>query len=165
MKKILDGFSKVVEVILVILMICMMVVVFLATVGRYTHMFSIAWSEEFARYCMIAIVYLGLMLASRNDSHFVVEIIPLIFAKKPGVIKIFSVINAVIVDAFAVFLFYEGYGVSAKMLKQGKISPMMGLPLGAVYMIIPIGILLMAIFFSIRTAEKCLEKTDVKEAQ
>lgn len=165
MKKVLDGFAKVVEVLLVVLMTCMMIVVFLATVGRYTHLFSIAWSEEFARYCMIAIVYFGLMLASRTDSHFVVEIIPLLFAKKPGVIKAIALINAVITDIFGVFLFYEGYTVSAKMLKQGKISPMMSLPLGAVYMIIPIGILLMAIFYSIRTVERCMEKTEVKEAE
>ena len=78
------------EALLVILMVCMMVVVFLATVGRYSHLFSIAWSEEFARYCMIGIVYFGLMLASRTDSHFVVEILPLIFAKKPVVLKVIA---------------------------------------------------------------------------
>ena len=160
MKKILDGFSRIMEALLVILMVCMMVVVFLATVGRYSHLFSIAWSEEFARYCMIGIVYFGLMLASRTDSHFVVEILPLIFAKKPVVLKVIAWVNAIIVDAFGIFLFYEGYMVSAKMLKQGKVSPMMGLPLGAVYMIVPIGVLLMAIFYTIRTAEKTFEKTE-----
>lgn len=164
MKKILDGFSRGVEVLLVVLMTCMMIVVFLATVGRYTHLFSIAWSEEFARYCMIGIVYLGLMLASRTDAHFVVEILPLIFAKKPIVLKVISWINAVIVDAFGIFLFYEGYMVSAKMLKQGKVSPMMKLPLGAVYMIVPIGVLLMAVFYTIRTAEKTFEKPEGEEA-
>lgn len=164
MKKILDGFSRVVEVLLVVLMTCMMIVVFLATVGRYTHLFSIAWSEEFARYCMIGIVYLGLMLASRTDAHFVVEILPLIFAKKPAVLKVIDWINAVIVDAFGIFLFYEGYMVSAKMLKQGKVSPMMKLPLGAVYMIVPIGVLLMAVFYTIRTAEKTFEKPEGEEA-
>ena len=63
-------------------MCIMVVVVFLATAGRYTGLFSIPWSEECSRYCMMAIVYLGLMLASRNGSHFVVEVVPLIFPKK-----------------------------------------------------------------------------------
>mgnify|MGYP000612143831 CR=1 FL=1 len=81
------------------MMVAMMAVVFLATVGRYSQLYTIAWSEEFARYCMVGIVYLGLMLASRTDSHFVVEIIPLIFAKKPKIVKIFGLINAIIVDA------------------------------------------------------------------
>lgn len=165
MKKILDGFSRIVEVLLVILMVCMMLVVFFATVGRYTHLFSIAWSEEFARYCMIGIVYLGLMLASRTDSHFVVELLPLILAKKPAVLKVVSWINAIIVDAFGIFLFYEGYLVSAKMLKQGKVSPMMSLPLGAVYMVVPIGILLMAIFYTINVVEKSMQKPEEKEVE
>ena len=42
MKKVLDGFSKVVEVLLVIMMVAMMAVVFLATVGRYSQLYTIA---------------------------------------------------------------------------------------------------------------------------
>ena len=163
MKKVLDGFSKVVEVIVVVMMAAMMAVIFLATVGRYSHLFTIAWSEEFARYCMIGIVYLGLMLASRSDSHFVVEIIPLIFAKKPKVIKAFGLINAVIVDVFAIFLGMQGWKVCSKMLVRGKTSPMLGVPLGAVYMIIPIGMILMAIFYTISAVAKCRTNTAEKE--
>ena len=160
MKKVLDGLSKVVEVLLVIMMVAMMAVVFLATVGRYSQLYTIAWSEEFARYCMVGIVYLGLMLASRTDSHFVVEIIPLIFAKKP---KIVGLINAIIVDAFAIFLGSQGWKVCTKMLAQGKQSPMMRIPLGAVYMIIPVGIILMAVFYTISAVSKFRDNTEEKE--
>ena len=163
MKKVLDGFSKVVEVLLVIMMVAMMAVVFLATVGRYSQLYTIAWSEEFARYCMVGIVYLGLMLASRTDSHFVVEIIPLIFAKKPKIVKIFGLINAIIVDAFAIFLGSQGWKVCTKMLVQGKQSPMMRIPLGAVYMIIPVGIILMAVFYTISAVSKFRDNTEEKE--
>lgn len=57
MKKVLDGFSKVVEVLLVIMMVAMMAVVFLATVGRYSQLYTIAWSEGvrkilYGRYCI-----------------------------------------------------------------------------------------------------------------
>lgn len=72
---------------------------------------------------MVGIVYLGLMLASRTDSHFVVEIIPLIFAKKPKIVKIFGLINAIIVDAFAIFLGSQGWKVCTKMLAPGKTKP------------------------------------------
>ena len=157
MKKVLDGFSKVVEVLLVIMMVAMMAVVFLATVGRYSQLYTIA------RYCMVGIVYLGLMLASRTDSHFVVEIIPLIFAKKPKIVKIFGLINAIIVDAFAIFLGSQGWKVCTKMLAQGKQSPMMRIPLGAVYMIIPVGIILMAVFYTISAVSKFRDNTEEKE--
>ena len=90
MKKVLDGFAKIVEILCVVIMCLMVVVVFLATLGRYTGLFSIAWSDEFARYAMIAIVYFGLMLASRTGGHFVVEIIPLVCPKP--VVKMMSVV-------------------------------------------------------------------------
>ena len=158
MKKILDGFAKVVEVACVIIMCIMVVVVFLATAGRYTGLFSIPWSEECSRYCMMAIVYLGLMLASRNGSHFVVEVVPLIFPKK--VVKGFSVVVAILVDAFAVFLIRYGWMVSSRMLAQGQKSPMLGLPTGMVYLLIPIGVALMAIYYTIHTIENLKHKEE-----
>ena len=86
MKKLVDTFAKVIEAFLVILMALMVLVVFLATVGRYSQLFAIPWSEEFARYCMVAIVYLGLMLASLQERHFIVDLVPLLFRKSPRII-------------------------------------------------------------------------------
>ena len=151
MKKFLDGFSKIIEVICVIVMCLMVLVVFFATVGRYSKLYALPWSDEFARYGMITIVYLGLMLASRQGGHFVVEIVPMIFPKP--VVKAISVLVALLVDAFAVFLVKYGWAVSSKMLNQGKTSPMLEIPLGAMYLLIPIGIVLMAIFYTIHTFE------------
>ena len=151
MKKILDGFAKLVEVLSVVIMCIMVVVVFLATMGRYSGFFSIPWSEECSRYCMMAIVYLGLMLASRNGSHFVV-------------VKAVSVVVALLVDAFAVFLVRYGWMVSSRMLTQGQASPMLGLPTGMVYLLIPVGVALMAIFYTIHTFENLKDKPEDKEA-
>lgn len=161
-KKILDGFAKVVEVLCVVVMCLMVAVVFLATFGRYTGLFSIAWSEELARYCMIAIVYMGLMLASRTGGHFVVELVPLIFPKT--VVKAISVVVAVLVDAFAVFLVRYGWMVSSRMLRQGQLTPMLNLPTGMVYMVIPIGVALMAIYYTIHTFENLKEKKEESPA-
>ena len=105
---------------------------------------------------MIVIVYMGLMLASRTGGHFIVEVVPMIFPKP--VVKVISVVVALLVDAFAVFLVRYGWMVSSRMLTQGKLSPMMGLPLGAVYLLIPIGIALMAIFYTIHTVEGLIRK-------
>ena len=160
MKKILDAFSKLVEIICVIFMCLMVIVIFLATLGRYSGWFSIPWSEEFARYCMLGIVYLGLMLASRAGSHFVVELNKLIFPK--SVLKVLYVIVTIIVDIFALFIAKYGWAVSSKMLHQGKLSPMLELPLGTVYLLIPIGVVLMAIFYTIYTFEHITSKEENK---
>lgn len=161
MKKFLDGFARLVEAVSVVIMVLMVIVVFIATVGRYTKLFAIDWSDEFARYSMVAIVYLGLMLASRNGSHFVVEVVPMIFPR--AVVKVISVIVTVLVDAFAVFLIRYGWMVSSRMLTQGKLSPMMGLPLGAVYLLIPVGVGLMAVFYTIHTVEDLMKKESKEE--
>lgn len=151
MQKAVNGFAKFVEVVLVILMALMVLVVFLATVGRYTQAFSIPWSEEFARYCMVAIVYLGLMLASLTKQHFVVELVPLLFKNNPGVIKACNIIVTILLDLFAMFMAKYGWLIVSKMLNQGKLSPMLSLPLGMVYLLVPLGIVLMAIFYTYRT--------------
>lgn len=153
MKTFIHIFAGGVEKVSVVLMAGMVMVVFLATFGRYTMLFSIPWSEEFARYCMVAIVYLGLMLASLKEKHFVVELVPLIFRSKLKVIRAFRILTAMLLDAFAVFLAYYGYVVVEKMLAQGKLSPMLKLPLGGVYALIPIGILLMAVFYTYRMVQ------------
>lgn len=150
MKNAVAYFAKIIEVISVCLMVIMVCVVFLATVGRYSQLFSIPWSEECSRYCMVAIVYLGLMLASLTKQHFVVELVPLVFRKKPAVIKACSVIVTLFLDAFAIFMVKYGWLVVSKMLSQGKESPMLHLPLGMVYLLIPVGIVLMAVFYTYR---------------
>ena len=161
MQQAVKSFAKLVEVVLVILMTLMVLVVFFATVGRYTQLFSIPWSEEFARYCMVAIVYLGLMLASLTKQHFVVELVPLIFKNKPAVIKICNIIVTIFMDLFAIFMAKYGWLVVSKMLNQGKESPMLHLPLGMVYLLVPVGIVLMAIFYTYRMY---LDLTEEKEA-
>ena len=68
-------------------------------------------------------------------------------------VKGISVLVALLVDAFAVFLVKYGWAVSSKMLNQGKTSPMLEIPLGIMYLLIPVGIVLMALFYTIHTFE------------
>ena len=154
MKKGICLLTKSIEALLIAMMSLMVLVVFLATVGRYTGGFSIPWSEECARYLMIAIVYLGLMLASLQDRHFVVEIVPLVFRNHPQAIKFSRIFATLLLDIFAVYLFYYGTNVVEKMLAQGKLSPMLKIPLGYIYFLIPLGIALMAVFQTYRTLQK-----------
>ena len=155
MMKVLDGIKKVMEFIVVIVMMAMVIVIFLATLGRYTGLFAIPWSEEFARYCMIAMVYLAAMLAASRGSHFCVEVADVILPKP--ILKVVKLFNILAVDVFALFIARQGWGVSSKMLRQGKLSPMLELPLGAVYMVIPVGMVLMAVYFTAFNIQKIKE--------
>lgn len=144
--KVLEGFRKFMELVVVLIMVLMVIVIFLATVGRYTGLYAIAWSEECARYCMIAMVYLGAMLAAAQGSHFRVDVVPMLFPK--SVVKVIDVLNIVVFDVFAIFLLLQGWQISSKMLSQGKLSPMLELPLGMVYLLIPVGMVLMGVYYT-----------------
>ncbi|MDO4960644.1 MAG: TRAP transporter small permease [Eubacteriales bacterium] len=159
--KVLDAFKKLMEWVVVIIMVAMVIVIFLATVGRYSGLFSIPWSEEFARYCMVCMVYLGSMLAAAKGAHFVVEVAPMIFPKV--IVKAITVFDIVVVDLFSLFLLRQGWQISSKMLNQGKLTPMLEWPLGAVYMVIPIGLVLMAIYYTAYNVQKIMEKDEKKE--
>ena len=156
--KILDLFKKFMEHVIVLITLAMVAVIFLATVGRYTGLFSIPWSEEFARYCMIAMTYLGAMIAASKGSHFMVEVAGLIFPK--SVQNVITAIDIVVVDLFSIFLLRQGWQISSKMLTQGKLSPMLELPLGLVYMLIPVGILLMGVYYTAFNVQKIRGKED-----
>lgn len=156
--KILDTFKKFMETVIVLVMIAMVLVIFFATVGRYTGLFSIPWSEEFARYSMIAMTYLGAMIAASRGSHFAVEVVGMVFPKK--VQNIITVVNIIVVDLFSVFILKQGWQISNKMLTQGKLSPMLEWPLGLVYMLIPVGLVLMAIYFTAFNINKIRTKEE-----
>ena len=87
-----------------------------------------------------------------------VEVVPLIFPKK--VVKAVSVVVAILVDAFAIFLVRYGWMVSSRMLNQGQTSPMLGIPTGMVYLLIPVGVALMAIYYTIHTFENLKDKEE-----
>lgn len=156
--KVLDLFKKFMEHVIVVITIAMVLVIFMATVGRYTGIFSIPWSEEFARYCMIAMTYLGAMIAASRGSHFMVEVVGMIFPK--GIQNIITGIDIVVVDLFSLFLLRQGWQISSKMLNQGKLSPMLEWPLGLVYMLIPVGILLMGIYYTAFNIQKIRGKEE-----
>ena len=156
--KILDGFKKIMEFFVVIVMMLMVAVIFLATVGRYTGIYSIPWSEEFARYCMVVMVYFAAMLAAAKGAHFVVEVVPMLFPK--SIVNIITIFDIVVVDLFSVFTAYTGYVKCAKLLAQGKVTPMLYLPQGVLYAVIPVGLILMAIYYTVYNIQKIKEKEE-----
>lgn len=61
MKKLIHWLDEYLEISLcVALMSVMTVVIFVQVVMRYVFHNSLTWSEEFARYCFIWLIYLGI---------------------------------------------------------------------------------------------------------
>jgi len=81
MQKLIDGFFKLLEFLVVAMLFAMVVMVFGNVVARYVFNTGIVLSEEMSRYCFIWLTYLGAMVAMREGGHLgmdsLVKILPL----------------------------------------------------------------------------------------
>ncbi|KXF75899.1 hypothetical protein ATN84_18265 [Paramesorhizobium deserti] len=123
------------------LMLVMTVLVF-ANVGlRYLAGFSLPWVEELTRYMMIWVAYLGAGLALRAGSHVAVEIMqdmmPVAMTRR------LRIVIAVVVLMFLVTVAWYGFQYAQFTMRQ--VSPVLNIPLGIVYLGVPLGCLLCAV--------------------
>jgi TRAP-type C4-dicarboxylate transport system permease small subunit len=77
LRKILNGYFKVLQVLVTALMGLMIVPVSLQIFSRYTGFIPrYIWTEEAARFCFIWIILLGATIAVREGTHFEVDVLP-----------------------------------------------------------------------------------------
>lgn len=77
MKKVLDGYYRLLQVVLTLLMGLLIVPVTMQILSRYTGIIPrFIWTEEIARFCFIWIILIGAMIAVRDGSHFAVDLLP-----------------------------------------------------------------------------------------
>lgn len=77
LKAVLDGYYRFLQAVLTILMGVMIVPVTLQIFSRYTGFIPrYIWTEEAARFCFIWIIMIGAMIAVRDGTHFVVDVLP-----------------------------------------------------------------------------------------
>ncbi len=77
MKKLLDGYYRLLQVLLTLLMGLLVVPVTMQILSRYTGLIPrFIWTEEIARFCFIWIILIGAMIAVRDGSHFAVDLLP-----------------------------------------------------------------------------------------
>ncbi len=77
MKKLLDGYYRLLQFLLASLMGLLIVPVTMQILSRYTGLIPrYIWTEEIARFCFIWIILIGAMIAVRDRSHFTVDLLP-----------------------------------------------------------------------------------------
>lgn len=122
------------------LMLVMTVLVFANVVLRYLAGFSLPWVEEITRYMMIWVTYLGAGLALRAGVHVAVELLqdmipaPLTHVLRTGIAVVILVFLAAV----------AWYGFSYAQFAMRQTSPVLNIPLGIVYLGIPLGCVLAA---------------------
>ncbi|HZK18775.1 MAG TPA: TRAP transporter small permease [Clostridia bacterium] len=126
---------------LFVLFIVMVAVAFTQVVARYIF-FSLSWSEELTRYCLVWLTFMGGALGVRKKIHVAVEAIIMFFPQE--VKKIVAKTNYLLLAVFGFVLFWYGTILSIHNMKQ--LSPAMHIPIGIIYAALPVGGLLILFF-------------------
>lgn len=139
MGTIISKINSLTRFIVVALLAVMVVAVFLQVLFRFFLDQPLAWTEELARYLLIWITFLGSAYAMAIKAHIGTEYIQKFLS--PLMNKIVLGVAAVISIFFFVVMVQQGYILSARSMTQT--SPTLLVPMGYVYMVIPIsGVLL-----------------------
>lgn len=129
-----NGFRWINAAVLAVMMMAMLGLVFFNVASRNLVSVSYGWVDEVSRYLMIWIVFLGIGLALREGMHVAVTIfVDIARRARPALIWI----GFALVFAFFAALVWYGYQYASFASRQR--SAMLNLPMGMIYLAIPIG--------------------------
>lgn len=117
-----------------VLMAAMFVLVVFNVVSRYGFGVSHSWTEELARFMMIAVAYLGAGLALRQGRLVAIDIMQGFF---PRAAKAMRLLIALIISVFLICIVYLGLQF-AEFAKFQR-TPVMGVSSYYPYLILPVG--------------------------
>jgi TRAP-type C4-dicarboxylate transport system permease small subunit len=129
--------TYVLEILVIITMGVLVLDVLWGVISRFVLGAQSRWTEELATMLLIWASLLGAGAAFGDKGHLGVDY----FVKKlhPDAQKIMTVVITFVVGFFAgAVMVYGGYELVSKTLASGQVSPAMGLPIGYVYLAVPI---------------------------
>jgi len=124
----------------VAMLAAMAAMVFANVALRFLTDRSILWVEEVSRYLMIWLTFAGAGLVLRYGGHIGIDTLQERVPRFAGAIR--AVIFVVMLAFFAVMLWL---GIRYTALTWGQTTPVMQIPIGAVYLAMPIGFALLIV--------------------
>jgi TRAP-type C4-dicarboxylate transport system permease small subunit len=144
--------NGVVRWVVIVLMLVMTVTVSLQIVFRYVFNIPLGWSEEMARFSFVWVSFFGASALMRVREHINVTVFVDNF---PPRLKAVCILLANLCALICVYFFLVG-GIALTTNEWAQLAPAMQIPMGWVYVVIPISAVLMAIWIVIQTIESAL---------
>ena len=120
----------------------LIVPVTLQVVSRYTALIpSWIWTEELSRFLFIWMIMLGAMIAVREGTHFVVDVLPPL---RPRANALLNIVSALFVLVFA--LVFIGWGIQFVRFGWDQHSELAELPMVYIFIAWPVAGLTWALF-------------------
>ena len=135
MRALLEGYYRLLKLLLTILMGALIIPVGMQILSRYTGIIPrFIWTEEIARFCFVWIILIGAMIAVRDGTHFDVDVLP--HSANPLVELIMKLIVKAVMMTVAITFVMWGYDFA--VLGSRQISEIAGLPMVTIYIAWPI---------------------------
>jgi TRAP-type transport system small permease protein len=134
MGKLIDGYYRLLSVLLGLSVGILIVPVTLQMVARFTAFIPAwIWTEEMARFLFIWMVMLGAMVGVRDGTHFDVDVWPELGARANALLRIFSMLFVLI---FA--LVFVWYGVKFVQFGWNQTSELADMPMTYIFISWPL---------------------------
>ena len=155
MEKLTGVLQKAINGIVFILFVMVTIIMTINVVGRFFQPFmpdginiQITWAEEFVKFAVLWIVWLGSAVIILDKGHFALHFL----TRKYPDLKILKIIQFMSTVILAVILIY--YGIEVCIELSILITPSLQISKMYVYMIVPISGLLMIFFEFVRVSKK-----------
>ena len=131
------------EIVVVVALALMFVIISIQVFMRYVMQSSLSWSEELARYLFVLFVNVGISFGVKTKKHIRVELFSMWLPQKGK--TVIRVLADIIFLAFAVVIIYYGFITATMIFMFNQTSPALGLPMGLVYVTLPVSYILVLI--------------------
>ncbi|MCR5074130.1 MAG: TRAP transporter small permease [Clostridiales bacterium] len=121
----------------------MFVVLLVQVVMRYVFSSGLVWIDEVAKFSFQWLIYLSLSMAMKGDEHIRVDTVLKLWPRPLR--KIVPIIGNIVLLVFGIFMTYQGFIYTMNIFRQGALGSAFRIPLGWVYLAIPVGYLLMSV--------------------
>jgi TRAP-type C4-dicarboxylate transport system permease small subunit len=157
MKKILDAYYRVLQILLATLMGLLIVPVSMQIFSRYIGLIPrYIWTEEIARFCFIWIILIGSMIAVRDGSHFAVDLLPQAKTKRgEAIVHLF--VDFIMALVGVIFIVWGWPLVQFGLLQTSEIAE---LPMITIYIAWPIAGVTWLLFLGENAVENIKKLTD-----
>ncbi|HET9669778.1 MAG TPA: TRAP transporter small permease [Casimicrobiaceae bacterium] len=130
--------------LVIVLLAAMAVMVFANVALRFLTDHSILWTEEASRYAMVWLTFIGAGPVLRYGAHIGIDTLERALPRHAWIIR--TTILALLAIFFTVMIVV---GIRYSILTWAQTTPVLEIPIGAVYLAMPIGFALMLMHLAV----------------
>jgi len=119
----------IVNSLLAVMLGIMFIIVFLNVIFRYGFNTGLTWSEELTRYVFVWLIFIGSIVALKDDNHLKVT---MVVEKLPAKLQKITAVVVELLLLYLVWLIFDG-GLKMTQLNTANISPALGIPMSLLY--------------------------------